>query len=381
MEKKTIFISDIHMNDERSLVEGKYKPYGWLTATRAIELTSFLRKIADTSKVSEIVILGDIIDTWVCPFDIPPQNTESVLKAWQNKPIIDALVEIIGKNIKVTYVIGNHDMLIDVQILKQYIPGINFIGYGEGMTPGTYYSGRMHGEHGNAYAMFNAPDCENSFYQNLPLGYFISRIAASQLAEIELGKITDDVLPDHEELANIVGLAFKKSKISKAKDLQKKRETLPELVVDTICTLRGIKITDQDKTMIVMPDNTQVSILLVKEKYANLYRQWVEKYGQDYAFMAFYAEAGHLSHAANIIINRNEADIVLFGHTHIKKEKNEDRENTIYANTGTWCEYPKKPYTYVESQLDLNEKTHQIRLMKWMNGKVRQIKKMSIPNA
>lgn len=379
MEKKTIFISDIHMNDARSLDEGKYRPYGWLNANKAIELASFLRKVADPAKIDEIVMLGDVIDTWVCPIDVKPQDTESILKSWQNKPIIDSLVDAIGKNIKVTYVIGNHDMLIDVEVLKKNIPGIIFIGYGEGMSPGIYRSGNLLGEHGNIFTMFNAPDRENSIFQNLPLGYFVSRIAASKIVDTGLNDIFESIVHDHEELEEMVKKTYRKANVSKAKDFLRKRETLPEIVIDTICALRGIKKEDMNKPMIVMPDNKKVSVQFVKEKYADLYRQWANKYGDDYAFQAFYAESGHLSFAANRLLDKMEVNIVLFGHTHIKKGKRGERENTIYANTGTWCDNPKKPFTYVESQKDLENKVHRIRLMKWNNGKMTQLKKEEIP--
>jgi UDP-2,3-diacylglucosamine pyrophosphatase LpxH len=379
MEKKLIFISDLHMNDERSLQKGFYEPYGWLTADGAKALSGFLNYISTCNDVSEVVILGDVLDTWVCPIDVFPQTFESVLIATQNQCVIESFNTIVTKGILLTYVVGNHDMLVSTDVLQKYVPGIRFIGYSDDMkSPGIYSSRKLHGEHGNMYAMFNAPDRKNSLYQNLPLGYFISRIAATKLAKKGLEEI-EEILPGREmrdEMDDIIGEVIRKyiDEEGKVESLRMDGFKLPELVVDAICVARGVK----EDQKVVLPDTTEVLITTVKKKYANLYRQWVEMYGEDNAIKALLAEIGYLDSAANMILKTGKSNVVLFGHTHKYKLEKGTSHNTIYANTGTWCE-SSKPYTFVESQIDQEKKLHYIRMMNWKENAPVLMGKMNIP--
>jgi UDP-2,3-diacylglucosamine pyrophosphatase LpxH len=357
MEKKRIFLSDLHMNDERSLCYPDAEHYyGWLTAEEAAAIASFLSYLADSNDVDEVVLLGDVVDTWVCPVQLRPQTFEGIFTAKQNLCVVEQMNRLISKGIKLTYVIGNHDLLLTDEILQQYIPGIHFICDKETLL-GYYEEGKLRGEHGNRYAMFNAPDADNGMPTKLPLGYFISRIAATKVT-----KPKENIHAFFDSLNDLITLDD--------------RASLPERVVDLVLLYSGVNENDP----IIMPDGSSVTPKQVKEKYSALYKQWVDKYGADKAFQAAWAELGHLGHAADDLAKETGMKVVLFGHTHI--EKIEERPlilpHHIYANTGTWCESPKRPFSYVEIQYDEKEKCQHVRLMNWSKPVEIDEKKMNV---
>ena len=70
---KRIFISDIHMGDDRSMktsVQHPY-PYGWLR-NNITTLTNFLNDKLQDQDVGQLVVLGDLFDQWVIPADLDP---------------------------------------------------------------------------------------------------------------------------------------------------------------------------------------------------------------------------------------------------------------------------------------------------------------------
>jgi len=61
---RRIFISDIHMGDQRSM-PGQF-PLGWLRENIHY-LTDFLDDLLNAQDVIQVVILGDLFDQWVIP--------------------------------------------------------------------------------------------------------------------------------------------------------------------------------------------------------------------------------------------------------------------------------------------------------------------------
>jgi hypothetical protein len=63
-------------------------------------------------------------------------------------------------------------------VIQEAFPGLNIISDSPGM--GVYTKDNViWAEHGHRYTMFNAPDTWARVGSHLPLGYFISRLAAS----------------------------------------------------------------------------------------------------------------------------------------------------------------------------------------------------------
>ena len=78
---KRIFISDIHMGDERSINDPNH--YGWFKNNIPV-LTQFLDDQLNAPDVKEVIILGDLFDTWVIPVDYSALITfDNVLQSCQ----------------------------------------------------------------------------------------------------------------------------------------------------------------------------------------------------------------------------------------------------------------------------------------------------------
>ena len=183
-QKKRIFISDIHMGTEESIQSDR--PYGWLLKDRAELLTEFLNHLAQDRNLSELIIVGDLFDEWVVPYTtspVPMDRSEcanqffKIAAAPQNKPIIKALSNLADTDgIQVTYVPGNHDMLVESTVMAELIPNIRPLINGSGK--GIYADGKIAAEHGSNYCLFNAPDTYDNPGHNLPLGFFVARSQA-----------------------------------------------------------------------------------------------------------------------------------------------------------------------------------------------------------
>lgn len=355
MEKKRVYISDIHMNAGKGHkpAKGKY-PYEWLGVSEAKRFARFLNYLNDAKDVQELVIIGDLMDDWVYPVNVTPPSLESIIKAPINKQIVQALKKLSkNKNITVLYLPGNHDMGVNLQIIQKNFPGMIF---GGTITNNSVYrTSRLRAEHGSAYAMFNAPDKINGSGTHLPLGYFISRVVATKTrdtgsADRHYWKYADDLL-------EVLG-----------------PQRLAESVFEAV--LEEANLTENTK--IRMPRRNGISLSItageVKKKYAGLYDQWKDRSGSGSAFKAIMAEIGFLGNIADHLCKQSDTNIVIFGHSHdwqLDKDKwfVDDR---IYANCGTWCD-DEKPCTWVESRKDRNNRRHYIRVMDWNGGKPKKL--------
>lgn len=213
---KEIFISDIHMGDQRSMAASPLHPhpYGWLRKNIA-NLTNFLSEQLKAQDVGRVVILGDLFDQWVIPTDLEPLATlDRICSNSDNSGIIDNLKALAGSS-KLSYLPGNHDMSAcrkDIAATKEFInstfPGINFI-CDDNQPTGVYRAEKLVAEHGNMYCLFNAPDTwtnpDSSF---LPLGYFISRLVAYKMAQTGQSEDYLDILRkyihEHEVKPNFI---------------------------------------------------------------------------------------------------------------------------------------------------------------------------------
>lgn len=178
--KRRIFISDIHMG----IGEGLAGPhlYGWLRQDRAGMLVDFLNSLAGNNRVDELVVVGDLFDEWVMPFTVsaPAGNDpgwfETVVLVRENQAILQALSELSGRAM-VSYVHGNHDMLMTREVLERWAPGVQWIAGNPGM--GIYEADGIHAEHGSLYCLFNAPYLlAVAPDMQIPLGYLVARADA-----------------------------------------------------------------------------------------------------------------------------------------------------------------------------------------------------------
>ncbi len=181
---KRIFISDIHMGDERSFTA----PHSYVWFEKNVPLLAgFLTATLQAPDVKEVIILGDLFDQWIIPANYSPiTKLETICSGRPYAPVINGLKSLAAsQDIELTYVPGNHDMAFDPagidttkQFLRDFFKGMNVL-CEETAPLGTFKNGAIAAEHGNRYCLFNAPDlASNSGASFVPLGYFISRLDA-----------------------------------------------------------------------------------------------------------------------------------------------------------------------------------------------------------
>ena len=82
-------------------------------------LADFLAEQLDAPDVGEVVILGDLFDTWVIPTNENPLNSfQAIYDNPDNSPVTDSLRRLAERGI-LTYVPGNHDMVLSTTGLAE----------------------------------------------------------------------------------------------------------------------------------------------------------------------------------------------------------------------------------------------------------------------
>ncbi len=305
---KKIFISDIHMGTAES-IEGK-SPYGWLLANRAALLTDFLGKLAGDETLAELVIVGDLFDEWVVPYPghpVPPIGSPyadqfaKIAAAPQNQQVIQALKNLANNDsISLTYVPGNHDMLIEREAVTRIISDkVKTVITGPGQ--GIYTSGKVAAEHGSLYCMFNAPDAYDNPGHSLPLGFFVARSQAE-------GTTTGHPVTKKQ----YIGILF--DMLSKMAHHEKIAQAVFESVVDAIKAPRNSMEMDGINRY---PGSIATSD--VSETFKNLFKEWDKNMPDNVpATIAAIGEGAMLFPAALLqyLVKRKPQNVVVFGHTH-----------------------------------------------------------------
>ncbi|HMK50744.1 MAG TPA: metallophosphoesterase [Thermodesulfovibrionales bacterium] len=352
--KKRVYISDVHMGAGRE-PSGNHFSYDWLDLDEARIFADFLHHLIDDPEVGEIVLLGDTMDNWVCPIYEEPPTFHEIINSPLNAEIVKNLKSLAENTEKrLIYMPGNHDMLITKNILEKYFPGIVF--GGSAAYKSVYRTSRLRAEHGSSYAMFNAPDAINNPGNRLPLGYFISRVAATKHAQT--GSAERHFWTYADDLLELLG-----------------PEKLPSSVFEAVTEEAEIGA-DQE---IRLSGSASIKVGEVKARYSDLYEQWKTHYGKGFAFKAVMAEIGYLDDFADMLCKKGDTNIVIFGHSH-ESDLDKDTwfvEDRVYANCGSWCD-AKEDCTFVETQKDDEERIHHVRLNRWKNGAVEIIDETSV---
>jgi UDP-2,3-diacylglucosamine pyrophosphatase LpxH len=380
---KIIFLSDLHLN-----VNGSYS---WLV-DHADDLARFITDVNNRDDVAEVVILGDFVDQWVTPVKDMPNTFIDVLTATNNTAIVAALQGLCANpDVKVTYVTGNHDLLSfkahNKAILRAAFPGLRIVSESPGM--GAYTKNRViWAEHGHRYAMFNAPDTWSHPDSHLPLGYFISRLAATK--SVESGQVitTPDLLDQ-----------FVKTPTETAEGSQPKITHPGGAFSDAFiiglfnaialwCDVRPwdrFTMNDTDAFL------TDPRVLKVSLMYDQIYSRWPFRQNRVSRIQAVLDDVGALGGAANLIFRmppylRDKYPftprIIVFGHTHqATLQYHAGEVDTIYVNSGTWID--NKPMTWVEIETPGSDDGGQLYVVSlWFNGetKPRQTATLNVSN-
>lgn len=354
----TVFISDLHMN--------LYEDYSWLR-DNAPTLATFLTGLNARSDVAGVVILGDLVDDWVSPVANTPQTFEQVLQAntdqqWNGYngvvPALQALCD--NPDIQVTYVVGNHDMLsfqpANRAVLEAWFPQMTIVSESPGM--GAYTSGNViWAEHGHRYCLFNAPDTWSRSGGHLPLGYFISRLAATR--SVNEGRVvtTPDVLDDFMKQAAENPTLLRDDSFTSDPQVG---GVFSDAII--IAAFNGVALWagEWPWSNFVMNGldgrTSDPTVERVAIEYDSIYSGWPSRQNRVSKVEAVWDDTGHLSNAANMIFEMPDRiaplypftpRIILFGHTHQAAFRYHSGDvETIYVNTGTWID--GKPMTWVE---------------------------------
>jgi UDP-2,3-diacylglucosamine pyrophosphatase LpxH len=356
---KRVFISDTHISHIPVLGPGKYD-YTWLQQSDAMAFTNFLKYLNNQPDVEEIILIGDLFDNWVIPVNVEPPTIDDIITSRKanGDPVMQALTDLCqNPDIRVVCLPGNHDMELTPGVIEKHFknnskaqgPGMIFGGTGAWNSGSSVYrSSRLRAEHGSAHAMFNAPDPINNPGSRLPLGYYISRVVATKYYNTGHGDrhwwtYVDDIL-------EAVG-----------------PDRLAASAFEAVLEEAGLSF----NTKIVMPSRNGQPVTItaqeVKDKYQNLYTQWQERVGVGIALKSILAEIGYLDDAADRLCKKNDTNIVVFGHSHdwVLDKDSWFVDDRIYANCGTWCDSPEKPWTYAEVETLRGSNQRIVRVQEW----------------
>jgi UDP-2,3-diacylglucosamine pyrophosphatase LpxH len=305
MKNKIIVLSDIHIGDN--------SPTCWYqTSVHEKYLLAILDWVAKDANVSELVLAGDIVDTWTYPFNVKPPSFAAIASKNPNvfglqgglAKVLDALGG------AVTYIPGNHDMSVteaDVASVKS--PG----GYHLRFSRKNYNPGSdslMLVTHGNDYTMFNAPDLTTR-WAPLPVGHFVTRIIATYWqSHLPPGKNVSE-LKDQGYPNGINALSFIQNVL--------KDQSVSAALIDVIAGKEGVS----ESQPIILANGSTTTLTEVKAVYNQLFSRWVAENGGDEdgllvalkAAMADY-DASYMGWFAQRQAFSSNAQVVVMGHTH-----------------------------------------------------------------
>ena len=346
---KIIVLSDIHTGFKDSYAEIlQNRPY----------LIEFLQRISVTQDVREVVLNGDILDEWFLPLsfietdrgDFYQKNIEN------NKDITDAFKDIMDAGINLVYVVGNHDMSVDLQYIKEAIPGM--VVCSQHLGVGLYRTGDRNEiviEHGHRYDVFSAPDTiTNAHLTNgptmFPPGYFYARFAAdwvldgkpAYMAKPPVIESVPDQVNDPDQFG---AYAYYRTMASVF------RKIIPtDGFGDKLLDMRIDGYNDTYSIQDLYPVQNEQGEISAPVLFPNYQRTWEERQKANgvKVFSSFaVASLGALdaryfeSQArAQFEVDKAQSDtsVVIFGHTHVPFFIDYGNDH-YYVNTGTWIDH------------------------------------------
>jgi UDP-2,3-diacylglucosamine pyrophosphatase LpxH len=355
-----VFISDIHLSADANT--------SWIN--EHIEpLADFLITLNARNDIAELVILGDLLDDWMVPIDDAPSTFQQILTATHNAPVVTALQKICDNPfIKVTYVTGNHDLLSfqpqAKALIESTFSGIVISSEDPGLGDYTI-DNVLWAEHGHRYSLFNSPDIWSHSGSHLPLGYFVTRLVASQSEANGTLYTSPDIIEQFVN-RNLKGLP-------KSAD----RDLLIAAIFDAIALWAGKG--PGDKFIMDGKDKfvKNPTVAGITRMYSPIMTNWSGRQNIVLPDMALLNEVGYMINSALLLLSMPTRikqyypftpRIVLFGHTH--KAFFWQRigwPSAIYVNTGTWID--GKPMTWVEvdiQDLRFNRRSYTVSL--WYEG-------------
>ena len=347
---KIVVISDIHLGLDDSFSEDtKNKPL----------LVEFLQQLQKTKDVRELVIAGDFLDEWYLPLNYTAYTDSSEFfrqVITNNQTVFDELKNVMASGIKLVYVLGNHDMLLESGILDEALPGIVQARDSKGL--GVYYTGDRREiaiEHGHRYDVFSAPDtvtnkalCVNGGTM-LPPGYFYARVAASWVIQgrppikkdYPVLTAVPDAKTDPDQFGAYLYYRVLNSEFTRITPFEGFQDKVFDIKIDGYNGRYSIKDMFPD----IQADGTISAPVL----YKDFQRTWQERQQINQVKVKnefVEAVAGTLSREyffnqakTQYLQNPDEnIDVVVFGHTHVPNFQKVDG-GKYYVNDGTWVDH------------------------------------------
>jgi UDP-2,3-diacylglucosamine pyrophosphatase LpxH len=299
---RRIFISDIHLSSAKAYRSRKY-PSWYRPARHEGRLLGFLDRsvLQQSEQIKDLILLGDIFNTWVWPAQEPPPAYPDIFDA--NRHILDKLEEIISAGVNVFFINGNHDFDLSPEAIKGAISGIQ--------PAGCYRSGLVYAEHGNQYDIYNKPDFLSDPAYGRPIGYFITRLMTSsgdsEFNLLDLPGAIDDILEAALTPQNIFSS-----------------------IIEALAEKAGMGGDD----VILLPDEKRVTIDELKARFQKL--NGVYSLNE---LMSDLYQRRYLHGPADRLCRKHDYKVVVFGHTHnalLDKDFFLVKDR-IYANTGSFC--------------------------------------------
>lgn len=355
-----VCISDLHL--------GADDAYSELTKNRDA-LIDFLNWVRFSPNIKELVIAGDLIDEWFVPMHLDTFKGKTQMDfvknvALNNKPVIDAFNDIINDGqIRLTYVPGNHDILITAEEIEAIFPGINQARDVRGL--GAYspdYLPELVIEHGHRYNFFCAPDHSNRKVTQtdsiLPAGYFFTRMATSSVVQgrpkidMNIPILTENELGEEQHLYYLYYKAWEQ-----LINIFPVNEGIIEPAIHTGIDGFTNSYAIKDVLPYQDPENNYIDVNL----YKGIVESWEERQANNLVPVLIPTEdailkAASSSHlddqsANQFFINPNSNKrIVIFGHTHDARlitSYNENMDANVYVNSGTWIDSKDLSMTFV----------------------------------
>jgi UDP-2,3-diacylglucosamine pyrophosphatase LpxH len=346
---KIIVLSDIHTGFEDAYAEIlENRPY----------LIEFLQRTAVTSDVREVVLNGDILDEWFLPLsfveidrgDFYRKNIEN------NKDLIAAFKEVMDAGINLVYVVGNHDMSVNIKYIEEAIPGMKVCSQHLGV--GLYRTGDRNEiviEHGHRYDVFSAPDTiTNAHLTNgptmFPPGYFYARFAADwvlsgkppYMADLPVIETVPDRVNDPDQFG---AYAYYRTMATVFKNI-----TPTDGIGDKLLDIRIDGYNDTYSIQDLFPVRNEQGEISAPVLFPNYQRTWEERQkanGVKVHSSFAVASLGALDSKyfesqarAQFEVDNAQSDtsVVLFGHTHVPVFYDYGNDH-YYVNTGTWIDH------------------------------------------
>jgi hypothetical protein len=308
MAQRTVIVSDIHASG----------PNGWLSPPYATATAQMLCGIAADPEVAELVLLGDIFDLWLFPVQAVPWTMKQILD--YNTELVAALRECVAKLPVVYYANGNHDMAVRMEDLAPFTVKDKAIKPfpAAGLHPGW----RL--EHGHAVDMFNAvPDPALKTLGGYPLGYFITRLAASKKSKADLWSSLESVIRTHIVKDTIEGAIEGLGKL------------MVRVIIQFVAAMGGVPLQTRMRFLEPELDNKFTVEDIYTKYYGNLLDIWHARYPNFeqllQTMLCSVRPDGLDWFASSLLSAKDPPKVIVFGHTHHAKYENQ------YTNDGYCC--------------------------------------------